>query len=115
VYTQPPYLGRGGWSWYTGAAAWLHRAAVESLFGLHVSGDRLWLLPALPPQWPAAEITVRRDGRSLRLQLVRGAEPLARAVAAGATPLRAGERVAWRQGAQDHTVAGHYVLQLPGG
>jgi len=34
VYTQPPYVGRGGWSWYTGAAAWMQRAAIESIFGL---------------------------------------------------------------------------------
>jgi cyclic beta-1,2-glucan synthetase len=36
VYTQPPYVGRGGWSWYTGRAAWMHRAAVESIFGLRL-------------------------------------------------------------------------------
>ncbi|MDP1789077.1 MAG: carbohydrate-binding protein, partial [Methylibium sp.] len=29
VYSQAPYVGRGGWSWYTGAAAWMHRAAIE--------------------------------------------------------------------------------------
>ncbi|MBC7548346.1 MAG: hypothetical protein H7224_06855, partial [Polaromonas sp.] len=26
VYGSPPYVGRGGWSWYTGSAAWLYRA-----------------------------------------------------------------------------------------
>ena len=40
VYTQPPYVGRGGWSWYTGAAAWLHRAAIESIFGLQQGAQR---------------------------------------------------------------------------
>ena len=33
VYTHAPYVGRGGWSWYTGSAAWLHRAAIESILG----------------------------------------------------------------------------------
>jgi len=41
VYTQPPYVGRGGWSWYTGAAAWMHRAAVESMFGLRLGSHDL--------------------------------------------------------------------------
>ena len=31
VYTGPDHLGRGGWSWYTGAAGWFYRAAVEDL------------------------------------------------------------------------------------
>jgi cyclic beta-1,2-glucan synthetase len=46
VYTQPPWVGRGGWSWYTGAAAWMHRAAIESIFGLRLEGPRLCLRPA---------------------------------------------------------------------
>ena len=36
VYSAPPYTGRGGWSWYTGAAGWLHRGAVESILGLNL-------------------------------------------------------------------------------
>ncbi|MEO8387438.1 glucoamylase family protein, partial [Polaromonas sp.] len=34
IYGAAPYVGRGGWSWYTGSAAWLHRAALESILGL---------------------------------------------------------------------------------
>ncbi|MEO8082117.1 MAG: glucoamylase family protein, partial [Caldimonas sp.] len=41
VYGAPPYVGRGGWSWYTGSAAWMHRAAIESLFGLSRRGDSI--------------------------------------------------------------------------
>jgi cyclic beta-1,2-glucan synthetase len=26
VYAQPPHVGCGGWSWYSGAAGWLYRA-----------------------------------------------------------------------------------------
>lgn len=31
VYAAPGHLGRGGWSWYTGAAGWYYRTAVEEL------------------------------------------------------------------------------------
>ena len=49
VYTQPPYVGRGGWSWYTGAAAWMHRAAIESIFGLRLGAhDAVASRPACP-------------------------------------------------------------------
>jgi cyclic beta-1,2-glucan synthetase len=27
VYSEPPHVGRGGWTWYTGAAGWLYRLA----------------------------------------------------------------------------------------
>ena len=39
VYSVPPHVGRGGWTWYTGSAGWLYRAGVESILGLVVKGD----------------------------------------------------------------------------
>ena len=71
VYSQPPYVGRGGWSWYTGAAAWLHRAAIESIFGLQQGSQDLIFTPCLPSDWQQAELTLVRDGRSMRFILVR--------------------------------------------
>ena len=71
VYTQPPYVGRGGWSWYTGAAAWMHRAAIESLFGLRQGAQQLSFTPCLPSHWPEAELTLKRDGRTMRFKFVR--------------------------------------------
>jgi len=103
VYSQPPYVGRGGWSWYTGAAAWLHRAAIESIFGVELSADTLRVRPCLPSHWPVAELTLRRDGRVLRLVLVRAlpahalqaAEPWCGGVRAVVLP--AGELLRWRE------------------
>ena len=37
--------GRAGWSWYTGAAGWLYRAAVEFILGLKKRGNRLYIEP----------------------------------------------------------------------
>jgi cyclic beta-1,2-glucan synthetase len=71
VYTQPPYVGRGGWSWYTGAAAWMHRAAVESIFGLQLEARTLSFQPCLPAHWSEAELTLVRTGRALRFILRR--------------------------------------------
>jgi cyclic beta-1,2-glucan synthetase len=98
VYTQPPYVGRGGWSWYTGAAAWLHRAAVGSILGLRLQADSLTVRPCLPVQWPQAELTLERDGRRLHFILLRGHAAAARELAAvrGARVLQVGEALAWR-------------------
>jgi cyclic beta-1,2-glucan synthetase len=107
VYSQPPYAGRGGWSWYTGSAAWMHRAAVESLFGLQLGPDTLYLAPGLPPHWPRAELTLRRDGRHLRFLLLRcePAQALAQAApwrcAQSPTLLLPGATLRWRALAMD--------------
>jgi cyclic beta-1,2-glucan synthetase len=71
TYTQPPYVGRGGWSWYTGAAAWMHRAAVESIFGLQIGSEYLSFNPCLPSHWPQAELKLVRGDRTLRFILHR--------------------------------------------
>ena len=41
VYRLPGRIGHGGWSWYTGAAAWMYRAWVEEILGLQIRGDRM--------------------------------------------------------------------------
>ena len=73
TYSQAPYTGRGGWSWYTGAAAWMHRAAIESIFGLQIDATRLHCTPCLPSHWPRADIHLRRAGRVMHFILWRGA------------------------------------------
>jgi cyclic beta-1,2-glucan synthetase len=82
VYTASPWVGRGGWSWYTGAAAWLHRAAIESMFGMALEARALSFAPALPPHWPRAELTLRRDGRTLHFLLLQATPEQALAMAA---------------------------------
>ena len=51
VYGTSPHTGRGGWTWYTGSAAWMYRLIVESLLGLSLEVDRLRITPCLHPQW----------------------------------------------------------------
>ena len=63
VYGAAPYTGRGGWSWYTGSAAWLHRAALETLLGLSLRQGELCLTPRVPSHWPSFEIDVKLDGK----------------------------------------------------
>jgi cyclic beta-1,2-glucan synthetase len=65
IYSAAPYVGRGGWSWYTGSAAWLYRAALETLLGLAVRPGRLSLSPRLPAHWPAVEIRLKLQGRDI--------------------------------------------------
>lgn len=37
IYSAHPHNGRGGWSWYTGAAAWYYKAIIEHVLGISLS------------------------------------------------------------------------------
>jgi cyclic beta-1,2-glucan synthetase len=58
VYSVAPHVGRGGWTWYTGAAGWMYRAGIEGILGLRREGAMLVIKPCLPPAWPGFEATV---------------------------------------------------------
>lgn len=107
IYSQPPWVGRGGWSWYTGAAAWMHRAAIESIFGLQVRAEDLAFEPCLPTSWPRAELTLRRDGRTLHFILQRESSDVA--LPTQTRTLRIGEKLRWRQVTAEAT----FVIRLP--
>jgi cyclic beta-1,2-glucan synthetase len=59
VYHHPQHIGRAGWSWYTGSAAWYYRVGLENVLGFILRHDRLYLNPAIPSQWPGFTIRFR--------------------------------------------------------
>jgi cyclic beta-1,2-glucan synthetase len=58
VYSVPPHEGRGGWTWYTGAAGWMHRAGVEGILGIRREGEVLVIDPCIPAEWPGFEAEI---------------------------------------------------------
>ena len=60
TYAAAGLTGRGGWTWYTGAAGWMYRAGLETLLGFKLCGDRLSVDPRIPRSWPGYEITYGR-------------------------------------------------------
>jgi cellobiose phosphorylase len=59
--------GRGGWTWYTGAAGWLYRIAIEWVLGLRFKGAELAIRPCVPTAWK--EYSVRFRYRSAVYEL----------------------------------------------
>jgi cellobiose phosphorylase len=51
VYTHPAHIGRGGWTWYTGSAAWMYRLGLESILGLRRRGGCFAIAPCVPRSW----------------------------------------------------------------
>ncbi len=59
VYAVSPHTGRGGWTWYTGSAAWMYTLILESLLGLRLEGDKLRFAPCLPVDWDSFKVHYR--------------------------------------------------------
>ncbi len=79
VYAAPPHVGRGGWTWYTGAAGWMYRLAVETLVGLHLEVDRLRLTPRVPAEWESYKIHYRYRETFYHITVTRASSPAATA------------------------------------
>jgi cyclic beta-1,2-glucan synthetase len=72
IYGSDDKGGRGGWTWYTGSAGWLYRAAVEGILGIRKEADRLVVAPALPGDWEGFSAVLRPGKAIYRIRVVRG-------------------------------------------
>ena len=59
VYTVAGQLGRGGWTWYTGASSWMYRVGLEGILGFRKRGATLEIQPTAPAAWPVYTIAYR--------------------------------------------------------
>ena len=69
IYSQPPYVRRGGWTWYTGSAAWMYRLGLEAILGFHKIGNTLRIEPVIPPAWDGFEIRYQFGESVYRIQV----------------------------------------------
>jgi len=67
VYSEPPHEGRGGWTWYTGAAGWLYRTGLEWILGFRKQGSALRIDPCIPKEWKRFEIAYRHGDTLYRI------------------------------------------------
>jgi cellobiose phosphorylase len=87
VYALAPHTGRGGWTWYTGSAGWMYRLITESMIGLRLEADKLFIEPCIPSDWVSykiqyryretmyrIEVTLRHDGNMKQAIILDGTE-----------------------------------------
>jgi cyclic beta-1,2-glucan synthetase len=67
VYSAWPFVGRGGWSWYTGAAAWTWRLGVEAILGIHREAGTLCIDPCIPSAWRSFEAWITDGGEEFHV------------------------------------------------
>jgi len=53
---QSPHYGQGGWTWYTGSAAWLFRVSTHWILGIRPVPEGLLIDPQIPEDWPFFKI-----------------------------------------------------------
>jgi len=56
------YYGRGGWTWYTGSAAWLYKMVSERILGIRPTRAGLIIDPAIPAEWKQYSMTRKFRG-----------------------------------------------------
>lgn len=79
TYLKEPYViagdvysgelaGRGGWTWYTGAAGWLYRVITENYYGVIIRRGAVRFAPGMPVG-ESAKLTVRPGNGSFGLEI----------------------------------------------
>jgi cellobiose phosphorylase len=104
VYMAAGHAGRGGWTWYTGAAGWMYRLIVESLLGVQRRGARLMFAPCVPDEWTNWSVQYRYRSTLYRIGFVREASGMdVRRVALDGGP-QADGMIVLRDDGREHVV-----------
>jgi cellobiose phosphorylase len=69
VYALPGKVGMGGWTWYTGSAAWMYRVWLEEVLGFKLRGDRLFIEPVVPEDWPGFKLRYRFRSTNYQIEV----------------------------------------------
>ena len=69
VYAEPPHVGRGGWTWYTGSAGWLYRAGLEWILGFRLRGMTFSIDPCIPRNWRTYSIEFRYHSATYQIKV----------------------------------------------
>nr|MDQ2647558.1 glycosyl transferase [Myxococcota bacterium] len=59
IYSASGWDGRGGWTWYTGSAAWMYRITLEYVLGVSRRDDHLRVNPCIPRGWRSFDVDYR--------------------------------------------------------
>jgi cellobiose phosphorylase len=53
---ESEFYGRGGWTWYTGSAAWLFKVGLEWILGVRPVTKGLLVSPCIPRKWKGFKV-----------------------------------------------------------
>jgi cellobiose phosphorylase len=67
-----PNNGRGGWTWYTGSAAWYAIVVLNWILGIRPVAKGLVVDPVLPKSWPAYKMKRLFRGTTYMIEVKNG-------------------------------------------
>ncbi len=70
VYSEEPHRGHAGWTWYTGASGWMYQAGIEWILGIRRQGDRLFIRPCIPSDWPEFAVSYRFESTKYHISVL---------------------------------------------
>ena len=75
VYAVDSHVGRGGWSWYTGAAGWMYRTGIETILGLEFNENYGFTIsPCIPSNWKGYTMKYTRGQCVYNIKVERNSE-----------------------------------------
>ena len=66
-----PYYGKGGWSWYSGSAQWLHNVAIKCILGIRGDVDKIIIEPCIPNNWNHFTYTRKFNDKDISIEVNR--------------------------------------------
>jgi cyclic beta-1,2-glucan synthetase len=69
ISSHADHAGRGGWTWYTGAAGWMYRIGIEEILGLRRHGGTFEIAPCIPTSWAGYSIVWRFLGATYEIEV----------------------------------------------
>lgn len=72
VYGVEPHAGRGGWTWYTGSSSWMYRLMIETILGLDLRVNKLYLHPCQSADWKEFQVHYRHHETLYHLHFTQG-------------------------------------------
>ena len=67
IYSRPPYVGHGGWTWYTGSSGWLYRLGTEAILGFQLMGNHFTINPCIPENWEGFSMTYKKNNTVFKI------------------------------------------------
>ncbi len=70
VYAVEPHISRGGWTWYTGSAGWMHQLIFKSFLGINQEADKLKFVPCVPITWDSFKVRYRYQNTFYQIMFI---------------------------------------------
>lgn len=67
MYSLENNEGMGGWTWYTGSAAWMYKVILENILGIKIMDNIMSIKPCVPENMLPFRVEYRYDDKTYYL------------------------------------------------